>query len=60
MTGYIDVKNYFLQWEAIIDMIQYLSKIRPCEFAIDLGKAGEAAFDYFESRKIAPYGLHST
>jgi hypothetical protein len=25
-----------------------------------LGKAGEAAFDYFESRKYSPYGILST
>jgi len=60
MTGYIDIKNYFLQWEVILDMLEYITKTKTCEFGIDLGKAWEAAFDRFESRKVSPYGILST
>lgn len=60
LTGYIDIKNYFLQREVIIEILEYIAKIKTIEYAIDLGKAGEAAFDYFESRKYAPYGILST
>ena len=60
LTWYVDIKNYFLQWEVIIEILEYIGKIKTCEYAIDLGKAGEAAFDYFESRKYSPYGILST
>jgi len=60
MTWYINVKNYFVQWEVIMEMLSYIGSIKNIEFAIDLGKAWEAAFDRFESRKIAPYGVLST
>ena len=32
LTGYIDIKNYLLQWEVIIELIEHLSEIKPCEF----------------------------
>jgi len=60
MTGYIDIKNYFLQWEVLLDIISYLNKLRTCELWIDLGKAGEAAFDYMEAKKLSPYWIIST
>lgn len=60
MTWYIDIKNYFIQREVIVEMLEYLNKIKQCEFVVDLGKAWEAAFDYFESRKLAPYWILST
>lgn len=60
LTWYIDIKNYFLQWEVIIEILEYIKKIKTIEYAIDLGKAWEAAFDYFESRKYSPYGILST
>lgn len=60
MTGYINIKNYYLQWEVILDMLAYLNKIKQCEFGIDLGKAWEAAFDWFESKKVSPYWILST
>ena len=50
MTGYINIKNYYAQWEVIVEMMEYLKKIRHTEFGLDLGKAGEAAFDRFEKR----------
>jgi len=60
MTWYIDIKNYFLQWEVILDIISYVSTIKPCELGVDLGKAWEAAFDWFESKRLSPYGILST
>ncbi|HPC34084.1 MAG TPA: hypothetical protein PLP73_00330 [Candidatus Absconditabacterales bacterium] len=60
MTGYIGIKNYLLQREVIVDILEYINKFKLCEFGLDLGKAGEAALDWFENRKIAPYGILST
>jgi hypothetical protein len=60
MTGYIDIQNYYLQRDVIVDIIIYISKFWPCEFAIDLGKAWEAANDFFEQKKLSPYGILST
>lgn len=60
LTWYIDVKNYYTQWEVIMDMLNYLWKIRKIELGIDLWKAWEAAFDWFENKRVAPYGILST
>ena len=60
MTGYIDIKNYFLQREVLIDALEYIAKMKQVELGVDLGKAWEAAFDYFESRKLMPYWIIST
>ena len=60
MTGYIDIKNYFLQREVLIDALEYIAKMKQVELGTDLGKAWEAAFDYFESRKFMPYWIIST
>ena len=60
MTGYIDIKNYFLQREVLIDALEYIAKMKQVELGVDLGKAWEAAFDYFESRKFMPYWIIST
>lgn len=60
MTWYINIKNYYLQREVIVDILEYLNKIKICEFWVDLGKAWEAAFDWFESRKLSPYWILST
>lgn len=60
MTWYINIKNYFLQWDVVLEMFDYLKNIRPTELAVDLWKAWEAAFDYFEARKTSPYWLLST
>ena len=60
MTGYIDIKNYFLQREVLIDALEYIAKMKQIELGVDLGKAWEAAFDYFESRKLMPYWIIST
>ena len=60
MTGYIDIKNYFLQREVLIDALEYIAKMKQIELGVDLGKAWEAAFDYFESRKFMPYWIIST
>lgn len=60
MTWYIDIKNYFLQREVLIDIINYLNKIKPCELWVDLGKAWEAAFDFLEAKKLSPYWIIST
>lgn len=60
MTGYIEVKNYVLQWECIDDILKYIAKIKPVEYAIDVGKAWEAALDRFEMRGYHPYAILST
>lgn len=60
LTGYIDIKNYYLQWDCIIDILEYMKKFKTIEYVIDLGKAWEAAFDYFEARKYSPYGILAT
>lgn len=60
MTGYIDIKNYYAQREVIMDILNYVGKIRKIELGIDLWKAWEAAFDWFENQRVAPYGILST
>lgn len=39
LTGYIDIKNYYLQWDCIIDILEYMKKFKTIEYVIDLGKA---------------------
>jgi len=39
MTGYIDIKNYFLQREVLIDALEYIAKMKQVELGVDLGKA---------------------
>ena len=39
MTGYIDIKNYFLQREVLIDVLEYIAKTKQIELGVDLGKA---------------------
>lgn len=39
MTGYIDIKNYFLQREVLIDVLEYIVKMKQIELGVDLGKA---------------------
>jgi hypothetical protein len=36
MTGYIDIKNYYAQREVIMDILNYVGKIRKIELGIDL------------------------
>lgn len=60
MTWYIDVKNYYTQREVIMDILNYIWKIKKIELWIDLWKAWEAAFDWFENQRVAPYGILST
>ena len=60
MTWYIDIKNYYAQWEVIMDILNYIGKIKKIELGIDLWKAWEAAFDWFENQRVYPYGILST
>lgn len=59
-TWYMRVPNYIIQKNAVVELYNFLRKMKETIMVIDTGKAGIWMFDLLNSEQIYPYWVMST
>lgn len=59
-SWYMKIPNYIVQANAIIEIYEFLKKMKPSDIVLDLWKAGIWMYDYMKAKWYYPYWVTST